>query len=151
MEISKQEIESLRDQDRVKETRDVLGVIANFMAIPLYLLFWIADWIYVPHLKWEFLFVRLLIVPLVLVVQNFSKRAYSQLDSQRAALLFNFGMASAINYMIFRIGDPSTNYYAGLNLVALGNLAFISLAFSLFSSHRTFNLFAILSNCCIPI
>jgi adenylate cyclase len=122
---NEQLIHQLRDQQRVAETRNVLAVIANYMAMPLYIAFWGADLLYVPHLKWEFLVIRLGIIPVGITIQYLSKRAENHTQSQRVALLFNFIMACAINYMIFRIGDPTTGYYAGLNLIALGNLAFI--------------------------
>ncbi len=119
------DLQALRDADRVEEIKEVLKVIANNMAMPLYLMFWISDILYVPQMKWEFLFVRMLIIPHCLTVQYLAKRVATFRGAQLVALYFNFGMAIAINYMIFRIDEPATPYYAGLNLIALGNLAFI--------------------------
>jgi class 3 adenylate cyclase len=123
--ISAEQVNALRDQNRMLETRQILGVIANFMAMPLYMVFWFADLMYVPHLKWEFLVLRMGIIPVGFTIQYLAHKAKNHLEIQRVAFLFNFIMGTAINYMIFRIGDPATGYYAGLNLVALGNLAFI--------------------------
>jgi class 3 adenylate cyclase len=120
-------MKKLSDQNRVQETRKVLAVIANYMAMPLYVVFWGADLLYVPHLKWEFLIIRLGIVPAGFLIQYLANRAEDHVQSQRVALLFNLIMGTAINYMIFRIHDPTTGYYAGLNLIAIGNLAFIPL------------------------
>ncbi len=127
MELTKtqDEIEAIREQDRFKETKAILRVIANRMAMPLYMLFWVADILYVPHLKWEFLAVRSLIIPNCFLVLWLTKKAKNFLHIQWVASYFVITLALAINYMIFRIDIAETPYYAGLNLVALGSLSFI--------------------------
>lgn len=117
-------VHQLRDQQRVLETRKILAVIAN-MAMPLYLGFWVVDVLYVPHLKWEFLILRLGTIPVAFLMRYLANHARNGVESQRVSLLFMVILSCAINYMIFRIGDPTTCYYAGLNLIALGNLAFL--------------------------
>jgi class 3 adenylate cyclase len=123
--FSREEFNELRDKERVLEFKAVIGVITNFMAMPLYMLFSLADYLYVPHLFWEFFVVRLMILPLAFAVNSLVQRSSSFSRIQIFALIFTLGMSSTINYMIFRIGDVDTLYYAGLNLISIGTLAFI--------------------------
>ena len=107
------------------EMRTVIGIIANKMAIPLYLLFWIADIFYVPQLKWEFFLIRLTSIPICLLTIKLSKKYDTIEKVERVALFFAISLAAGINLMIYLIGDIATPYYAGLGLVALAALSFI--------------------------
>src|SRR5258708_34296101 len=113
------------EAERLDELRDTLKVVSNWMVLPLYFLFWICDVIYVPNLKWEFLTIRALVIPLCFVVWILLPRVTTFRKGEWLALAFTIGLASAINLMIFLIGDFSSFYYAGLNLVALGSLTFM--------------------------
>ena len=72
--ISTINIKRLRNEERIRETLSILTVIANRMAMPLFLMFWVADWLYVPQLKWEFLIVRLFILPIGFSIHYFSSK-----------------------------------------------------------------------------
>lgn len=120
-----QRAEEIRIAERVKEIKDVLGLISNNLAIPLYLVFWICDLIYMPDLKYEFLGLRLAVIPLCFGVRHFAKNITDYFRIQVLCLFFIGTLALYINAMIFLIGTPETPYYAGLNLVAVGTLAFI--------------------------
>jgi len=97
------------------------------MAIPLFLTFWIADIVLYNDHKYEFLFVRLLIVPVCFIINNLIKTSENYEKSQISATVYTVALASMINFLIYRINDPSTSYYAGLNLIAIGGLSFIPL------------------------
>ncbi len=121
-------INRIRGQETIEEFHNVLRVIANSMAAPLFLLFWMADIIYVPHLKWEFLIVRLLVIPLCMAISMNLPRLNDINKLNIVAPVYTFLLAMGINYMIFRINSPGTGYYAGLNLVAIGTLSFMPLS-----------------------
>lgn len=111
--------------ERLTELKGTLSLISNMMVLPLYFLFWACDLIFVPELKWEFLFLRAMVLPACLLVQILLKKIYIYHQGQWLALFFIYVLASIINAMIIMIGHPDTAYYAGLNLVAIGSLTFI--------------------------
>lgn len=116
---------ALRELDVIEEIRWVLRVISPLMTIPLFLLFWIADWIIYPEQKWEFLGIRLLVIPLCLGARYMVTRVQGIRSVQAMAVAVGLGVSTAINAIIYFIPDPVTPYYAGLNLAALGGLCFI--------------------------
>lgn len=122
----------LRESEVLDEIRSVLRVIANWMAIPLFLAFWIADLIYVPQYKWPFLALRLTIIPLCFLAKYESKREQSARRAQIFSALYVGLVALPINVMIAMIPDVGTGYYAGLNLVAIGGLSFIPFSMGFF-------------------
>jgi class 3 adenylate cyclase len=114
-----------REREAASEMRSILHVIANWMAMPLFLIFWVADAIYVPTLKWQFLMIRLLILPLCLIVTQLSKKISDPRKLRHLAVAYSVSIAFGINLMIALIGDPTTSYYAGLFLVLIGGASFI--------------------------
>jgi signal transduction histidine kinase/DNA-binding NarL/FixJ family response regulator len=110
------------DQEKFRESRQVLTVITNRMAVPLFMLFWLLDLIYVPHYKWEFLGIRLSIIPVALVTHWLLKRASTYRQAERAGLFLVFWCAAIINLMIYIIGAKSL-YVIPLQLVAIGGLS----------------------------
>lgn len=125
-------LSQLREAVVIEEIRSVIGVITNWMAIPLYLVFWVADLIYIPQYKWEFLALRLTIVPLCILVRLDSRREQSAKHAQLLCVAFAGLAALPINIMIAMIPDVGTGYYAGLNLVAIGGLSFIPFTMNYF-------------------
>lgn len=115
---------ALRELDIIEEIRWVLRVISPLMTIPLFLLFWIADWVIYPELKWPLLGIRLLVVPLCLGARFLITRVQGFSISQVIAVVVGLGVSSCINAIVYLIPDPVTPYYAGLNLAALGGLCF---------------------------
>lgn len=111
--------------DRVSEVQSMIGITAHWMAIPLFLLFWLADLVYVPNLKWEFLGIRLLVIPICFIVNYLAKKTNNLNQLLNLCIFYSISLASGINAMIFLIQQPGTPYYAGLNLVALGCLSFL--------------------------
>ncbi len=115
----------LRNQEMLDEIRSVLNVISSWMAMPLFFLFWIVDIISYPDLKWPFLFIRCLIIPVSLISTRLANKVNEAPRVQKIALFYLLCMGAGINLMIFMINDPGTAYYAGLNLIAIGGLFFI--------------------------
>ncbi|QDK39820.1 adenylate/guanylate cyclase domain-containing protein [Bdellovibrio sp. NC01] len=108
------------------------------MAVPLFLAFWAADLIYVPQLKWPFLFLRLTIVPVCFTAKYLIEKEQTPLKSQWIAAYYAASVALPINIMVAFIPDVTTGYYAGLNLVALGALSFIPFSLNFFAITTAF-------------
>lgn len=102
-----------------------IRMITNWMAFPLFLFFWLCDLIFAPQLKWEFLIVRLMIIPIHLSIYYLIARTKKLRQGEWVSLSLITAYSAIINYMVFRLGDASSPYYAGLNLIAIGSLTFI--------------------------
>lgn len=98
------------------------------MAIPLFLVFWIVDLFFYPDHKFAFLGIRLLIIPICLSFKKVLKYTDTYASSQIAITAYIISVSSILNLMNFIINDPSSGYYAGLNLVAIAGLSFIPLS-----------------------
>ncbi len=127
----------LREFEVTEEIKSVLKVIANWMAVPLFLAFWLADLIYIPQLRWQFLALRLTIIPVCFTAKYFIEKEQTSTKSQWIATCYAFFVALPINVMVAYIPDVTTGYYAGLNLVALGALSFIPFSLNFFALTTT--------------
>lgn len=125
MDLSGAEFSAAWQEAQVKQIREILQVIAHWMAMPLFLLFWIADILLAPQFIWGFLAIRLVVVPLCLTVVILIRNLTQVKHLELTASLYSISLAVGINLMIFCLDDLSTPYYGGLNLVALGTLSFI--------------------------
>lgn len=114
-----------RDQVHNTEIQSIIRLISNWMAVPLFLIFWIADSVLHSEKSVEFLCVRLLIIPICIIINRLIRKSDDYEKSQVIATVYAVSIAGLINYIIFRINDTSTSYYAGLNLIAIGGLSFI--------------------------
>ena len=123
--MENERFKALWKEQTIEEIGNILRITAHWMAIPLFSLFWIADILYVPHLKWQFLAIRALIIPLCFIVTYLTKKIKKFTPIQWVASIYAISLSFGINLMIFLIEDPTTSYYAGLNLVAIGCLSFI--------------------------
>lgn len=111
--------------ERRDEIVGALGIISQGLVIPLYVLFWAADWIYAREHIWTFLFLRLSVIPVSVLSHKLAKRSDSVKVAQAFALLVTTWNAAAITAMIVIKGEADSVYYAGLNLVCLGGITFI--------------------------
>jgi signal transduction histidine kinase len=118
-------LEHLRRVEKLDEIKSIVAVITSAMVLPLYFLFWICDLVYAPELKWEFLALRATVIPLALVVHYFIVRARTLQTAYRVAFAYTALVGLPISLMVLLLDNPSTPYYAGLNLVAIGTLTFI--------------------------
>lgn len=112
------------EQEKLQEIKQIVNTISSKVAVPLYLLFWLLDLIYVPQYKWEFLGLRCLIIPTALLVHWWLQRVNTFHEAERVALFLIFISASILNIMIFVIGQGAL-YSINLQLVAIGGLSFI--------------------------
>ena len=118
-------LDDVLEKNRLEETKTVLSVVTSRMVIPLYFVFWLCDVIYIPELQWTFLGLRALVIPIALFVYFALAYTNTFYKAQVLALSYMVGLAIIINIMIYMIGDATTPYYAGLNLIAVGGLSFI--------------------------
>ncbi len=112
------------EQERLEETRRIVSVISNKMAVPLFFLFWLLDILYVPQFKWEFLALRCLILPTAGITYLWLQQARTYRHTQQAGLFLIFMCGVIIDVMIYIIGKDSL-YVVPLQLVAIGGLSFI--------------------------
>lgn len=134
------------DQEKLEEMRAVVTTITSNMVLPLYLIFWITDLVYAPQYKWEFLFLRLLVIPIALLANFSINRATTLVVAQNISLLYVFSLAAIINVMMFMMGEATSPYYTGLVLIAIGGLGFfpwtktyfIAVVFVIFSPYVIF-------------
>jgi len=113
-----------REERRVHVER--IKIATYYMAIPLVISFSAVDYFFRPDLVWEFLRIRMLVLPvafimhLLLRVPKVQKTHY-YIPSLVLGLFL--GLYSA--YLTYRSGGSSSAYYAGLVLLAIGGLSFL--------------------------
>lgn len=112
------------EKEKLFEIKQALTTVTNKLGVPLYLLFWLLDLIYVPQYKWEFLGIRLLIIPTALILHWWLKHTNSIRQAEYAGLFLAFMGASILNVMIFIIGEGAL-YFIPLHLVAIAGLSAI--------------------------
>ena len=112
------------DAERMAEFVLAMNISSHKMSMPLYMLFWVADWLYVPNLVWIFLPLRAAIIPFNLLLKRHLRKISTLRQAEVTALIHSFVNGFLISIMIFIIGDPGTLYYAGLNLVGMGAINF---------------------------
>ena len=117
-------IRETRHREKFLEIKRVLHVTCLYLSLPLYLFFWICDLIFSPDNAELFLYLRLSIVPVGLLINYINHKVKTFLQAQWNALAFAFYNGLLITIMIFIMGDAANPYYAGLNLVAVGALSF---------------------------
>ena len=96
------------------------------MAIPLYLSFSILDRIFAPDLWVHFLTIRVLSCILFAALAYFLSR-YKEIAHRhitKVGHLITFTLGAGIGYMAFKTGGLQSPYYAGLNWITIGSLAF---------------------------
>lgn len=120
MEAYSQQLE----QEKLEEMRAVVITITSNMVLPLYLIFWITDLVYAPHYKWEFLFLRCLVIPIAFLANYSINRAKTLATAQNISLAYVFSLAAIINAMILIMAEVTSPYYTGLILIAIGGLGF---------------------------
>lgn len=119
-----QEYSEQLEQEKLEEMRVVVTTITSYMVLPLYLIFWVTDLVYAPEYKWEFLFLRFLVVPIAFIANYSINRAMTLTGAQNIALAYVFSLAAIINAMMFIMGEATSPYYTGLVLIAIGGLGF---------------------------
>ena len=107
MEAYSQQLE----QEKLEEMRAVVITITSNMVLPLYLIFWITDLVYAPHYKWEFLFLRCLVIPIAFLANYSINRAKTLATAQNISLAYVFSLAAIINAMILIMAEVKGGRY----------------------------------------
>lgn len=114
------EIIQLFQEEQISSIKEIVRVISQKMALPLFLIFWLADWIFAPQLAWYFLLLRLSIIPVILAISLMFKQPVSASKAQFLALILSSYFGLTISIMMMMTGGSTSLYYAGINLVAAG-------------------------------
>lgn len=123
----KQDMSLIKEQlnkEKLEEMRAVVRTVTGYMVLPLYLIFWVTDIFYAPQYKWEFLFLRCLVIPVALFSNWFISKAKTLQAAQNIALAYVFALAAILDVMILIMAEPTSPYFTGLILVAIGGLGF---------------------------
>lgn len=113
--------EILAYSERNQQILAFIKYATSIYVIPLFLLFSIADWIWYHRFFEEFLLVRILTAISVSLIGYFLRTKISEyLSPEKIGLCLILACGAPINYMIFRIGDAGSPYYAGLLLIVVG-------------------------------
>ena len=112
------------DKERLEEMQAIVTTITGYMVLPLYLAFWFSDLVYAPQFKWEFLFLRCLVIPVAILANYYVNRTKSLTAVQNISLVYVFTLAAIIDGLMVIMAEPITPYYTGLILIATGALGF---------------------------
>ena len=118
-------------EDRLNKEYDLKGRtrLAAILSIFLYLSFLGLDAIYTPHFFKTFLFIRLVVVGIVAVIIVLLGRVKTTQGTMNLALTLALVDAAGIAVMIQILGGFLTSYYQGLNIIVMGMMVLIPLAF----------------------
>jgi class 3 adenylate cyclase len=114
------------ESHRLKILRERFTVALLYMATPLFLAFAFLDYLLVPEFWQHFLMIRTSSALVLLGVGYFLRRLRPEND-QVVMPVCHSGTAVlglAIGYMTYKTGGLESAYYAGLNWVSIGSLAF---------------------------
>ena len=125
MEPVERKILRRRRRERIRELRDLIVISSSWLSIPLFAVFSIADYFYVPDKFLLFAGIRMVIIPSCLLVNAAVKRTRSLPTIQAWGAFYAFANAILITIMAFHAGGKSSAYYAGLNLCAISAGSFI--------------------------
>ncbi len=109
-----------REQERAEEIRSFVVASAKYLSAPILLFLWLLDFIYVPHLVWQCLAIRLSSIPFVLCILWLFRKPTDLDRTQKIATLCFLGNAGIVTALMWITEGISSPYYAGLNLVAFG-------------------------------
>ena len=118
-------------EDRLNKEYDLRGRtrLAAFLSVVLYIMFIGLDAIYTPELFLTFLCLRLGVVAVVLVLIGLINRTRSTQGTMNLAIILALVDAAGIAVMIQILGGFKASYYQGLNIIVMGMLVLIPLAF----------------------
>ncbi len=118
-------------EDRLNQEYDLRGRtrMAAFLSLALYSVFIGLDAVYTPRYFMTFLFLRLGVMAAVGVILLLLKRAKTSHGVMNLALVLALIDAAGIAVMIYILGGFLTSYYQGLNIIVMGMIVLIPLAF----------------------
>ena len=108
------------EQENAKNLKSFLVSFASYYTVSLYLLFSVVDYVFYHKFFLEFLLVRLIVVfTLIAVTKVLGTSRETSYRFVQIVCTTPFVVCSAsIYYMMFRIGDSLTPYWAGLAIIA---------------------------------
>ena len=118
-------------EDRLNQEYDLRGRtrMAAFLSLALYTVFIGLDAVYTPQYFLTFLFLRLGVMAAVGVILLLLKRIKTSQGVMNLALVLALVDAAGIAVMIYILGGFLTSYYQGLNIIVMGMIVLIPLAF----------------------
>ncbi len=118
-------------EDRLNQEYNLKGRtrLAAFLSIGLYVLFIGLDAIYTPQYFMTFLFIRLGVIAAVGLILFVLSKTNSSRGVMNVALVLALVDAAAIAIMIYILGGFLSSYYQGLNIIVMGMIVLIPLAF----------------------
>lgn len=125
IDTDEQRILRLRQRERVRELRKILLICSNWLSLPLFAMFSIADFFFVPDKFYLFACLRFLVLPSCLLVNAKVRNTHNLAQIQRWGAFHVFVNAILITIMAFLSGGKTSAYYAGLNLLAISVGSFI--------------------------
>jgi adenylate cyclase len=108
------------DEERTRQLKGISAFSSSFYVLPLFLTFSLADHFFYSSHFFEFLAYRVSTVVIIVVLNALIQRQTTLLRVQVLCTLFILDCAAPLHLMLYRIGDSSSPYYAGLTLVAIG-------------------------------
>lgn len=106
--------------------RERFSASVLMMAIPLYLSFSILDWVFAPQF-WSLFFMVRVMSCVVFAIFAYALSKDKQFAIDHIVLLSHFVTATlgvGIGFMCYKTGGLASPYYAGLNWITIGSLAF---------------------------
>jgi class 3 adenylate cyclase len=119
MDPSEQRILRLRRRERRRELRNFILIASNWLSLPFFALFSIADYYYARDKFWEFATIRLIVVPSCLLVNSAVRKTYSLAKIQRWGCFHVFVNSILVTIMAYIAEGKGSPYYAGLNMCTI--------------------------------
>ncbi len=114
-----------KNEEEIQQFRGALRLISGGVTIPIYLFFWICDIFYAGDHKWPFLAMRVAVAVAVGILFLQAKSAAKLKNLHWIGLAFALVVSLPISIMTMQLGGGVSQYYAGLNLVAIGCVIYI--------------------------
>lgn len=123
---SPSEIKILRSWERVDEARKSLQFAVK-QAVPLFIIAWPSDIIYVPDKKWTMLGLRAFMIVTLIAIYFFTNKLATSRSIQLLCLMFIAAVSCVVTSFIVITGGLHSAYFGVLNLAAVGTVAFLSM------------------------
>ncbi|MEI8027851.1 MAG: adenylate/guanylate cyclase domain-containing protein [Pseudomonadota bacterium] len=114
-----------KGEEEIQQFKIALQLISGVVTIPIYLLFWICDIFYAGDFKWQFLAMRVAVALVVGILFVKAKSATTLNYLHGIGLTFALVVSLPISVMTMQLGGGTSQYYAGLNLVAIGCVIYL--------------------------
>ncbi len=118
-------------EDRLNQEYDLKGRtrLAAYLSLVLYAIFIGLDAVYTPRFFMTFLLLRLAVMAIVGLILFALTKVRSGRAIMNVALTLALVDAAGIAVMIYMLGGFLTSYYQGLNIIVMGMIVLIPLAF----------------------